>query len=226
MSKLQFFYIIYKITNKINGKFYIGTHKTNDINDDYWGSGTHLKRSIQKYGIQNFKKEILHVFLSKKEAFSKEKELVTEKLVQNPMCYNLTIGGCGGFHHIRKANKHKSCKNRKVMHDVITNKNYKVKNEFVEKWLSCGFALGPSPVARKKMADSAKKRIQTEEHKQKNSQTKQGTCVLRNLITNKCKFVKKEEIEHYLNKGWIKRESTAKGARRIHNPLTDEQKNN
>jgi len=61
------FYIIYKTTNQINGKFYIGKHQTNDLNDGYLGSGTLLKRAIQKHGRQNFKKEILHVFDNEEE---------------------------------------------------------------------------------------------------------------------------------------------------------------
>ena len=33
------FYTIYKITNKINGKIYIGKHQTKDPYDLYYGSG-------------------------------------------------------------------------------------------------------------------------------------------------------------------------------------------
>lgn len=49
--------IIYKITNKVNGKIYIGQDSKND--PDYYGSGTNIKRAIQKYGLHNFTKEVL-----------------------------------------------------------------------------------------------------------------------------------------------------------------------
>ena len=93
-------YLIYKITNKINDRFYIGAHKTDNIDDGYMGSGTYIIRAIKKYGLEMFTKEILHEFFSEDEMFNKEAEIVTEEFVSRNDTYNLKIGGLGGFSYI------------------------------------------------------------------------------------------------------------------------------
>lgn len=45
-------FIIYETTNLINGRIYIGAHKTNDINDSYLGSGKYLLKAVKKHGIE------------------------------------------------------------------------------------------------------------------------------------------------------------------------------
>lgn len=88
-------YTVYKIINNLNNKSYIGVHKTANLDDNYFGSGRAIKNAISKHGKHNFKKEILFVFESAKEAFEKEREL-TENF--NLSCnYNMRIGGVGGF---------------------------------------------------------------------------------------------------------------------------------
>lgn len=85
--------VVYKITNIKNNKEYIGVHSTNDLNDNYYGSGRAIKRAIKKYGIKSFIKEVLHCFDTRAEALEKEKELVDECYVKNKNTYNLSIGG-------------------------------------------------------------------------------------------------------------------------------------
>lgn len=96
------FYTIYKITNQIDGKFYIGSHKTKDLNDVYMGSGKYLIHAQKKYGIENFKKEILFVFETAYEMYAKEAEIVNEDFLATENTYNLKIGGFGGWDHINR----------------------------------------------------------------------------------------------------------------------------
>lgn len=104
------FYLIYKITNNLNGKFYIGCHKTNNKEDGYMGSGTYLKNAIRKHGIENFTKEIIVECSDENEMFNKERELV----VLCDQSYNLKEGGCGGFDHINSNEELRIAKNKRA----------------------------------------------------------------------------------------------------------------
>ena len=86
----------YRIDNLINGKYYIGKHSSNSLDDDYMGSGPLIKAAIAKYGIDNFKKTILKTFPTSEEAFEHEAQIVTMVEVNDPMCYNVQPGGKGG----------------------------------------------------------------------------------------------------------------------------------
>ena len=92
MNKQKYHYF-YKITNNINNKFYYGIHSTNNLNDGYMGSGKRLHYAYKKYDIENFTKEILKFFNSRKEASDYEAEVVTETLVKKDDCYNVALGG-------------------------------------------------------------------------------------------------------------------------------------
>lgn len=86
---------IYKITNLINNKIYIGVHRTNVLDDGYMGSGKIIKRAIKKYGLENFKKEILNFYDTYKEVLEEEKKLVTISFINQKDVYNLKEGGFG-----------------------------------------------------------------------------------------------------------------------------------
>ncbi len=89
-------YTVYKTVNLVNGKYYIGVHKTDNPHDDYLGSGKLIKAAIAKYGTESFKKEIIAIFEDKESAYLIEKELVTIE----ELSYNLKIGGEGGFDYL------------------------------------------------------------------------------------------------------------------------------
>ena len=87
------YHIIYKTTNIINNKIYIGYHGTNEIEDGYLGSGYDLKQAFKKYGKSNFQREVLFIFDNPIEAYKKEREIVDEAFVARKDTYNLTVGG-------------------------------------------------------------------------------------------------------------------------------------
>jgi len=102
MEDKKMIYYLYKITNMINNKIYIGVHKTENINDGYMGSGKIIKHAVEKYGIHNFKKEILEYFSDFNSALKRESEIVTEDFLSRQDVYNLRRGGLGGFDFITK----------------------------------------------------------------------------------------------------------------------------
>lgn len=84
---------IYKITNKINGKWYIGKHNGKNLN--YFGSGKLLKQALEKYGKDNFERVILEevdIDINSREKYWIEKT----NAINDPMSYNLATGGEGG----------------------------------------------------------------------------------------------------------------------------------
>lgn len=86
--------IIYKITNLLNNKIYIGLDSKNNV--EYYGSGKLIKQAIRKYGKENFKKEIIDSSDNLNDLYEKEKYWVcfynaTDRLIG----YNLKPGGFG-----------------------------------------------------------------------------------------------------------------------------------
>ena len=92
---------LYKTTNLINHRYYIGVHSTEDVGfgtpkwkDPYIGSGDAIWNALKKYGRDSFSVEILGYFPDEKSAYEAEGELVTKDwLLENKKCYNMTIGG-------------------------------------------------------------------------------------------------------------------------------------
>jgi len=89
-------YVIYKTINTVNNKYYIGKHATNSLDDGYLGSGKLLSLAVKKYGKDNFLREILYTFNTLDELNSKEREIITEDVINDKNSYNITLGGQGG----------------------------------------------------------------------------------------------------------------------------------
>lgn len=85
--------IIYKTTNLINGKFYVGKDEIN--NPNYLGSGKILKLAITKNGRDNFKKEILEV-CNCRELLNEREKYWIKSLSATTNGYNIAEGGTGG----------------------------------------------------------------------------------------------------------------------------------
>jgi group I intron endonuclease len=85
--------IIYKTTNLINGKIYIGKDKHN--NDKYLGSGKILKQAIVKYGKDNFVKEVIEECENEKTWLEREVYWINyfNSIKEG---YNIALGGNGG----------------------------------------------------------------------------------------------------------------------------------
>lgn len=93
-------HIVYETTCQLTGRFYVGRHSTNDINDGYLGSGKILKRSISKYGAETHVRIILRVFETLQESVDAERDEVSKVLLIDPLCMNIIPGGQGGHNGI------------------------------------------------------------------------------------------------------------------------------
>lgn len=99
--------IIYKTTNLINNKIYVGQSKNDD--DNYLGSGTYITKAIKKYGKSNFKKEILercstHEELNRRELYWIDKLNSTDRGIG----YNVSKSTYGLY--TEESRKRQGCK--------------------------------------------------------------------------------------------------------------------
>jgi len=205
------YYIIYKIINLINGKFYVGKHITNKLNDSYMGSGLHIHRAINKYGIDSFRKEILFSFNTEKEMNDKEKEIVNIKFVKRRDTYNTICGGQGSWKHINE--------NLDNMGDFVyrrsraATKGLKKKRQnaiFVKRWsknisksLLAAYKSGrrkPTILSKRHYRDVGK--LNSERHKGKGN-SRYGTAWISNMELKKSKSVNKNLVKQYLKNKWI-----------------------
>lgn len=86
---------VYKITNNINNHFYIGKRECSYFDEKYWGSGKRIKYEIDKYGINNFSREVLCWAKTRDELCELEEKYITQ-FFNLTECINLKQTAVGG----------------------------------------------------------------------------------------------------------------------------------
>lgn len=201
------YYYVYQVTNLINRKIYVGKRKSkkHPINDDYYGSGTQIIAAIEKYGKDNFIKEVLYFCSSMKEMNVKEAEIVTEDFVRRKDTYNMHKGGPGGWDHYNGTKEHKAT-SRKGGKKAAQNPNNPFYNkEFQDKYASNREPkrmkrlgqLANSPEAIKKKKETYKKI----KHSQGQNNSQFGRIWISNILT---KEIRRITINEAIPEGWVR----------------------
>jgi len=215
-------YTVYKITNTLNNKIYIGVHKTNNLDDDYMGSGLALKRAINKYGVENFTKEYIAIFDNSEDMFNMEAELVNEAFVEDKSTYNIKLGGCGGFDFINdnsveylERQKQSNIKGNMTLRELYKDKQsdwYKARSEKLSKTTKYNQEIG---LIKKFVGNEFLDKTHTEEtkakigkanskHQKGKGNSQYGTMWIYNLDLKESKKIKKDELPEYESLGWLK----------------------
>ena len=166
-------YCIYRIINRINGKTYIGQHKYKKLNDNYMGSGIHIKRAIKKYGIENFKKEILEFDIPNVDlANDWEQMYILFERAKGKAEYNIANGGKGsaGFHHSEEYKRLLS----ETMKGNTINKGKHHSEETKKKISEYKKGKKLSEEHRRHISENLKGRVFSEDWKKKISDSKKG----------------------------------------------------
>jgi len=193
------FHYLYKITRN-DGRFYIGMHSTDNLEDGYFGSGKLITRSIKKHGIDIHTKEILEFLPSRQSLKDREKEILTEDLRADTKCMNIAPGGGGGFNNIEHQKKC-AMAGGKVGGIVAMNKlnaNPEIRKKSFATRQKNG-SLATFGMLGKNHSVAAKEKMSLAGSGEKNSQY--GSC----WVTDGVKpiKIKKENLDEYLLNGYL-----------------------
>lgn len=208
--KQKKYHYIYKTTCQVTGKFYVGMHSTDDLDDGYLGSGKILGYSIGKHGRENHKKEILEFLPDRAALSAREAEVVNEELLADPLCINLKYGGEGGgfLAEKNKTNDFHKLGQQAMMrvkdHSASSKKTWELHYDKMRSILA-PHAIAVQPVAteaaRQKAVIEKRKATYAERgHMQGEKNSQFGTC----WVTNGVKpiKIKKENLDEYLANGY------------------------
>jgi hypothetical protein len=204
------YHYIYKTSCLITGRFYVGMHSTDNLDDGYLGSGKILRYSIAKHGRENHVKHILQFAKDRTALALLEAELVNESLLSDPLCINLKYGGAGGG-FLAEANKSNGF-HRAGWIGMMNAKDHSASSKLAwerhgDKFRAAaanrrGFAHAGIIAARQPEAIAKKKdtfaRIG---HQQGEKNSQFGTCwVTKNGRTIK---IKKDKLQEYIALGFV-----------------------
>lgn len=91
------YHFIYKTTCLTTNRYYIGMHSTDNLDDGYLGSGKILWFSINKHGRESHICEKIEFLNDRESLRNREKEIVNESILKDPLCMNLNTGGDGSW---------------------------------------------------------------------------------------------------------------------------------
>ena len=208
------YHYIYKIT-RFDGKFYIGMHSTNVLEDVYFGSGKLITRSIKKHGIEKHSKEIVE-FLDTREALKlREKEIVIQEIIDDPLCMNLQLGGGGGGGFINEEHQKKCneagqiARSLKFKNDPIFRKKYSDRM-YVVHALKLQI-VSPRFSGKKHSAETRAQMSISQQGKQAGENNSQygvrWAWVVR--LNEKPKKIKLELLDEYLQQGYVRGQKNA-----------------
>lgn len=223
------YYLIYQITNKLNGMIYIGKHKTSNIDDGYMGSGVRITRAIKKYGVENFEKTILFECASEEEMNTKEAEIVNAEFISRDDVYNINLGGSGSWYFSNQnpnnygnsqymknktpeeiASIRRKCALAAKAHyenlSEFEKEQYIINSRLInQRWLAEHpdyFKGERNPMYGKTHSEKTRKRLSETHTGSQNSQY--GTCWIYSDNKKQSIKIQKTELQAYLNKGWSK----------------------
>lgn len=131
------YYYTYRITclcGSFSGYYYLGKHKTNNINDEYAGSGKKLLDYYKKYGKINgvtYIKSILKYYKNEDELHNAERNLIGDLYKRDKYCLNLCEGGLG--HRGYKCSEETKKKLSELSKNRKGNPKYKLSEETKKK---------------------------------------------------------------------------------------------
>lgn len=190
---------IYKVTNIVNGRFYIGKEKRN--NKNYLGSGIMINNAIKKYGRKNFKKEIIQVCETEEEWNNAERYWIKELNSFYPIGYNIGQGGEGGDNISNNPNYEQIIENLKegqkfAFRPYLTDEQRKRRSENAKEKNAKGiFGRTGKPhtlETRKKMSESGTGKIRTEEHCKNISKALKGKTLEEKLGKERADIIKQK----------------------------------